>query len=111
MSAKSGAAGGLGAISASLRHLAGSSVLRGGQALAQINQPDGFDCPGCAWPEAADRGRIEFCENGVKHVAHEVTRKRVTRELFREWPVAKLRDESDHWLESQGRLVEPMMRR
>ena len=108
---KSHSAGGLGAVSASLRHLAHSSVIRGSQALVQINQAEGFDCPGCAWPEAADRGRVEFCENGVKHVAHEVTNRRVTRELLREWPVEKLRAQSDHWLESQGRLVEPMIRR
>lgn len=85
MSTRDGAAGGLGAIGASLRSLARTSLTRSVGALARINQSEGFDCPGCAWPEASDHGRVEFCENGVKHVAHEVTHRRVTREFFREW--------------------------
>ncbi|MCX5744332.1 MAG: FdhF/YdeP family oxidoreductase [Proteobacteria bacterium] len=48
------AAGGLAAIASTMRHLArDSGLVRGGKALLAINQPDGFDCPGCAWPEAA----------------------------------------------------------
>ena len=44
---------------------------RTARTLAVINQPEGFDCPGCAWPEAAPgvRHHIEFCENGAKAVA------------------------------------------
>ena len=30
--------------------------------LLRLNQPDGFDCPGCAWPEPppGDRSRAEY---------------------------------------------------
>jgi molybdopterin-dependent oxidoreductase alpha subunit len=104
-------AGGVGAITATLKHLARSSLWRGGQGLVHLNQEDGFDCPGCAWPEPEKRGRIEFCENGAKHLAHEVTTRRVTREFFAERPIAQLLGESDQWLESRGRLVEPMVRK
>jgi molybdopterin-dependent oxidoreductase alpha subunit len=104
-------AGGLGAITSTLRQLSRTSLLRSGLALTRINQESGFDCPGCAWPEPARRGHFEFCENGVKHVAHEATQKRVTREFFGEWTVDKLAAQPGHWLENQGRLVEPMIRR
>lgn len=111
MSRPAAPAGGLGAITSTFRRLAQGGLWRGGQAMLQLNQESGFDCPGCAWPEPGDRARVEFCENGAKHVAHEVTHRRVTRELFAEWTLAKLAAQSDHWLESQGRLVEPMIRR
>jgi molybdopterin-dependent oxidoreductase alpha subunit len=76
--------------------------------LSRLNQVEGFDCPGCAWPEATPRHRIEFCENGAKAVAHEATPKRVTRELFARFSVAELAAHEDVWLEAQGRLTEPM---
>jgi molybdopterin-dependent oxidoreductase alpha subunit len=103
-------AGGLGAITATLKQLAKSSWSRSGAALRYMNQEDGFDCPGCAWPEPAHRATFEFCENGAKHVAHEVTHRRVTREFFARHSIAELEAQSDHWLEGQGRLVEPMIR-
>ncbi len=37
-------------------------------ALLRINQPDGFDCPGCAWPDKEHRSTFQFCENGAKAV-------------------------------------------
>ena len=111
MSGPERSAGGLGAIAATLKSLARTSLWRGGQALRHLNRDGGFDCPGCAWPEPRDRARIEFCENGAKHVAHEVTKRRVTREFFAAWPIPKLLGETDHWLERQGRLVEPMIKR
>ena len=76
-------AGGLGAIAATLRTVRTQPGLwRGGLALLKVNQPDGFDCPGCAWPEPerTDRG-LEFCENGAKAVAGEATRKTVRRRI------------------------------
>ena len=87
-------------------------VARGVRTLLKLNQKDGFDCPGCAWPEPDDeRSHAEFCENGAKHVADEATTKRVTAEFFREWSVADLADKSDHWLGKQGRITEPMILR
>jgi len=76
--------------------------------LSELNQEDGFDCPGCAWPEPAERGDVEFCENGAKHVAHEATRKRIGADFFRQWSIPELLAQSDQWLEQQGRLTEPL---
>jgi molybdopterin-dependent oxidoreductase alpha subunit len=79
--------------------------------LLRLNQTDGFDCPGCAWPDPAHAKTAEFCENGAKHVASEATHNRVTAAFFREHAVSELADRSDWWLEEQGRLTEPMVKR
>jgi len=73
-------AGGVPAIISTMKYAFGEmGALRSLRTLARVNQPDGFDCPGCAWPEPdAERAHIEFCENGAKHVADEATTKRVT---------------------------------
>src|SRR5216683_2078341 len=87
-------------------------VARGVRTLLKLNQKDGFDCPGCAWPEPDDeRSHAEFCENGAKHVADEATTKRVTPEFFTRWSIADLAEQSDHWLGQQGRLTSPMVLR
>ena len=78
------------------------------RSLLNTNQPDGFDCPGCAWPDPDHRSSFEFCENGAKAVAWEATPKRATPELFAAHTVAELRLRTDHWLESQGRLTHPL---
>lgn len=81
--------------------------------LARVNQPGGFDCPGCAWPEPppGQRSHAEFCENGAKAVAEEATRRRVDAEFFAAHSIADLAQRSGHWLGQQGRLTEPMVRR
>ncbi|WP_338702263.1 FdhF/YdeP family oxidoreductase [Streptomyces sp. Q6] len=81
--------------------------------LLNINQADGFDCPGCAWPEPAPgrRSRNEYCENGAKHISDEATSRRVTADFFREHSVADLARRSDRWLNQQGRLTAPMVKR
>ena len=44
----------------------------------KLNQTDGFDCQSCAWPSPdKDRKVAEFCENGAKAIADELTRRRV----------------------------------
>jgi len=102
-------AGGWGALHATARALREQSVeLKGSRALLSMNQPDGFDCPGCAWPDPRHTSSFEFCENGAKAVTWELTKQRVTREFFAAHPVRALEQESDHWLEQQGRLTEPM---
>jgi len=112
------AAGGLSALLASTKHLLRQGAPgRTARALTELNQPDGFDCPGCAWPEPADEtgdkisraSRAEFCENGVKAVAAETTSRRVTPDFFAANSLAALRDRTDFWLEDQGRLTEPMV--
>ncbi|MFL6705659.1 MAG: CbbBc protein, partial [Paraburkholderia graminis] len=57
--------------------------------LLKQNQPNGFDCPGCAWPDREHASTFEFCENGVKAVAAEATSKRVTPAFFAEHTVAE----------------------
>ncbi|KRD38953.1 CbbBc protein [Lysobacter sp. Root916] len=83
-------------------------VIKGAGTLLKANQPKGFDCPGCAWPDRNAHSTFEFCENGVKAVANEATSKRVTREFFAAHSVAELADMDDRALEAQGRLTEPM---
>ncbi len=106
------AAGGLPALASSMRHLAHEKALVPGlKTLRVLNQVDGVDCPGCAWPEPRDRSWAEFCENGAKAVAAETTGKRVTPEFFARHTVEELRGHSDYWLEQQGRVAHPVIRR
>ncbi|WP_309115106.1 FdhF/YdeP family oxidoreductase [Saccharothrix sp.] len=80
--------------------------------LRLLNQREGFDCPGCAWPEPQGHRKLaEFCENGAKAVAEEATRRRVGPEFFAAHPVAELAEKTDYWLGQQGRLTEPMVLR
>ena len=105
-----GPAGGWGALkSVSKALLAQDIPLKGAKTLLSANQPDGFDCPGCAWPDRNHASTFEFCENGVKAVAAEATARRVTREFFAQHTVTALADQSDFYLEDQGRLTEPMV--
>lgn len=91
--------------------LASSGPRRTALTLLSLNQADGIDCPGCAWPEGTRRHRNEYCENGAKHASDEATTKRVTAEFFAEHSVADLDRRSDRWLNQQGRLTEPMVKR
>jgi molybdopterin-dependent oxidoreductase alpha subunit len=103
------AAGGWGALHATAKALRQQgAMVKGSRSLLAVNQPDGFDCPGCAWPDPKHTSSFEFCENGAKAVAWETTDKRVTTEFFERWTVTELDRQSDFWLEDQGRLTEPM---
>ncbi|RZQ60441.1 FdhF/YdeP family oxidoreductase [Amycolatopsis suaedae] len=86
------------------------------RALRVLNQRDGFDCPGCAWPEPREidgqkRKLAEFCENGAKAVAEEATKRRAGPEFFAEHSVEELSRHTDYWLGQQGRLTHPMVLR
>lgn len=83
--------------------------LRSVQTLLAVNQVDGFDCMGCAWPEHEKRNAAEFCENGAKAVAEEGTRRRVTPEFFANHSIEDLKTRDDYWLGQQGRLTHPML--
>jgi molybdopterin-dependent oxidoreductase alpha subunit len=103
------AAAGLTAVAKTAQLLGGMGISRGVRALLQVNQTNGFDCQSCAWPSPdSDRHVFEFCENGAKAVADEATLRRADREFFARHSVAALANESDHWLNAQGRLTEPM---
>jgi len=104
-------AGGWGALKTSLGHvLENKTLIKGSLTLLKVNQPTGFDCPGCAWPEPKDgeTASLEFCENGIKAVTFETTGKRVGPDFFSQHTVTELREKSDRWLENEGRLTHPM---
>lgn len=84
-------------------------VRRSAQTLLKLNQVDGFDCQGCAWPDpdAGHRHTAEFCENGVKAVADEATRDLLDRDFFARHSLADLAEHTDYWLNQQGRITEP----
>ncbi|CAG9231413.1 FdhF/YdeP family oxidoreductase [Paraburkholderia caribensis] len=77
--------------------------------LMRTNQPDGFDCPGCAWPDKEHRSTFQFCENGAKAVTWEATTKRVPPEFFASNTVTSLLKKSDYELEDMGRLTHPLV--
>ncbi|MFJ6381714.1 FdhF/YdeP family oxidoreductase [Kitasatospora sp. NPDC092039] len=86
------------------------AYLDGPRAVMRMNHEDGgFDCPGCAWPDDTKGLHLDICENGIKHVTWEMTRKRVGREFFAAHTVTELSGWSDFALEDQGRLTEPMV--
>ncbi|MEU5489930.1 MULTISPECIES: FdhF/YdeP family oxidoreductase [Streptomyces] len=93
--------------------LAETSVRRTGLTLLTMNQVGGIDCPGCAWADPAPGHRHvnEYCENGAKHINDEATSRRVTADFFRRHTVSGLGRRSDLWLNQQGRLTEPMVKR
>ncbi|HIE5881501.1 FdhF/YdeP family oxidoreductase [Stenotrophomonas maltophilia] len=102
-------AGGWGAAGATAKVLLQQSVIgKGSKALLAMNQPGGFKCPSCAFPDADERRKLEFCENGAKALAWEATQFRADRELFARHTVTELMAQTDYWLEMQGRLTEPM---
>jgi anaerobic selenocysteine-containing dehydrogenase len=81
----------------------------GFRALFVMNHENGgFDCPACAWPDDPSGLRLDLCENGVKHVTWELTRKQVGTEFFAAHTVSELARWSDYVLEDAGRLAEPM---
>jgi molybdopterin-dependent oxidoreductase alpha subunit len=103
-------AGGWGALKALSEHLIEQRVpIKGATTLSRMNQPEGFDCPGCAWPDPKHTSSFEFCENGAKAVAWEATAKRCTPEFFAEHSVTELSGWSDYDLEMVGRLTHPMV--
>ncbi|CAH0258552.1 putative oxidoreductase Rv2900c [Pseudomonas sp. Bi70] len=104
-----GAAAGWGAlISVTQFWLDSKQPFKNLRALLKTNQNGGFDCPGCAWGDSPEDGRIKFCENGAKAVNWEATKRRVDAKFFAKYTVSQLREQSDYWLEYQGRLTEPM---
>ncbi|WPB55273.1 FdhF/YdeP family oxidoreductase [Xylophilus sp. GOD-11R] len=105
-----GPAGGWGALkSVGLALQRQDIAVKGAKTLLSANQPDGFDCPGCAWPDRNHASTFEFCENGAKAVAAEATARRATPELFARHTLSELATHSDFWLEDQGRLTHPMV--
>ncbi|MBF5041140.1 FdhF/YdeP family oxidoreductase [Aggregicoccus sp. 17bor-14] len=107
------AAGGMPAIVSTMRHALGKmGAVRTFQTLSRLNQKGGFDCQSCAWPDPdGERDLASFCENGAKAVADEAMTARIGPEFFRRYSVQQLSEQSDHWLNRQGRLTHPMLLR
>ena len=104
-------AAGIPGVIASLQHARHQlGVGRSIKTLLALNQPDGFDCPGCAWPDPDHASTFEFCENGAKAVAEEATVRRVDPEFFAQHPASDLAGRTDYWLGQQGRITHPMYR-
>lgn len=103
-------AGGLKAVISSLQHTQKEmGIFSGMKTLLKMNQLEGLDCPGCAWPDPAHRSAAEFCENGAKAVVDEATSKRVEPHFFAEHTIGELRKKSGRWLNAQGRITTPMI--
>ena len=107
-SLKSTAAGIPAVISSAVHSLKKMGPIKTIKTLKMVNQKDGFDCPGCAWPDPDHRSPFEFCENGAKAVADEAMKANVNRKFFAKYTVKELSQMSDFWLNSQGRIAEPM---
>ena len=101
---------GLEAITKSLQvSVAQMGVVRTAEAWLRINQQAGFDCPSCAWADPiGKRETFEFCENGAKAMADDATTTRLDAGFFAQHSLADLSRQTDHWLNAQGRLTEPM---
>ncbi|BEO28202.1 oxidoreductase alpha (molybdopterin) subunit [Serratia marcescens] len=104
-----GPAGGWGALKATaIAVRTQMDTLEAPVTLMRTNQPDGFDCPGCAWPDKEHRSTFQFCENGAKAVTWEATSKRVTPEFLAQNTVTSLLQKTDYQLEDYGRLTTPL---
>ncbi len=107
-------AAGLASVVSAFAHMQrqGHSIPSAMSILAKMNQTDGFDCPGCAWPDPDDRAALtEFCENGAKAAAWETTRRRTDAKFFDRYSIDELATKSDYWLGQQGRLTQPLLLR
>ncbi|MGJ4928453.1 FdhF/YdeP family oxidoreductase [Bradyrhizobium sp. HKCCYLS2038] len=104
-----GPAGGWGSVQAVASILTQEEVtLLGSEILLKQNKPGGFMCVSCSWAKPAKPHPFEFCENGAKATAWEITGKTVGPQFFAQHALSELRSWSDHQLEEQGRLTHPM---
>lgn len=106
------AAAGLKAVAVAFeRGLEQGGAARTVRSMYRVNQPNGVDCPGCAWPESitGDRKKIEFCENGAKALAEENTTRVASPQWWAEHPISELEGKTDYWLGQSGRITHPMV--
>jgi len=102
-------AGGWGSVQSLGRSLMREHIpLSGARILAHQNKPDGFACVSCAWAKPAKPHPFEFCEEGAKATTWEITSRRCTPAFFAKHRVTSLESWSDHQLEEQGRLTQPL---
>ncbi len=104
-------AAGFPAIWSSAKHIFSEmGVGRAVKSLLLLNQKDGYDCPGCAWPDPDDeRSRLgEYCENGVKAIAEEATTKIIGADFFAKYSIQELAALTDYEIGKKGRIAQPM---
>ncbi|OSY89182.1 hypothetical protein WH52_00560 [Tenacibaculum holothuriorum] len=105
---------GVKAIKSALTHIANEvGMAKGVGLLAKLNQKEGFDCPGCAWPDPDEKRAFlaEYCENGAKAVAEEATKNRVSPMFFATHSVQEMSEWSDYEIGKSGRITHPMILR
>ncbi len=105
-------AAGVKAIQSTFKHISKEvGLVKGIGLLSKINQTDGFDCPGCAWPDPdAKRAFLaEYCENGAKAIAEEATKNRVSPLFFASHSVEDLAKLSDYEIGKKGRITHPVL--
>ncbi|UII77938.1 FdhF/YdeP family oxidoreductase [Flagellimonas sp. HMM57] len=104
-------AAGVPGIKAALEHVSKESGLfRSLKTLSHMNQKEGFDCPGCAWPDPETPSKLgEYCENGAKAIAEETTFERVDRDFFKKFSVEEISTWSDYQIGKSGRITEPFI--
>lgn len=104
-------AAGLPAVKVALQHaFKEMGVVKSMHILSKMNQKEGFDCPGCAWPDPDSPSKLgEYCENGAKAIAEEATNQRVDNEFFAKYSVEDLSHWSDYQIGKSGRLTQPML--
>ncbi len=95
-------------LSSALHSMKKMGVSKTVKTLTMVNQQKGFDCPGCAWPDPEKRSSFEFCENGAKAVADEAMKDNVNPSFFSKYSIDDLSLKSDYWLNSKGRISQPM---
>lgn len=105
-------AGGRGALRGAVRAFAEQGIpLKLVESFRRANKLDGFDCPGCAFPDKPGKPLVDSCEQGQKAIAWEMTRKPVGAAFFDGKTPAELQALSDFDLEFQGRLTCPVLYR
>ncbi|WP_299187929.1 FdhF/YdeP family oxidoreductase [uncultured Aquimarina sp.] len=104
-------AAGTKAVTVALKHaFKEMGVVKSLTGLAQMNQKEGFDCPGCAWPDPEKPSKVgEYCENGAKALAEEATNKKVDADFFSKYSVEEVSQWTDYEIGKSGRITEPMV--
>lgn len=104
-------AAGTKAVTVALKHaFKEMGVVKSLTGLAQMNQKEGFDCPGCAWPDPEKPSKVgEYCENGAKALAEEATNKKVDADFFSKYSVEEISQWTDYEIGKSGRITEPMV--
>ena len=104
-------AAGIRSITSTVKHIHNEiGLYKGIGLLAKMNQKNGFDCPGCAWPDPDEKRAFlaEYCENGAKAIAEEATKNRVSPVFFATHKVSELAKLSDYEIGKKGRITHPV---